>query len=300
MGGGSDWSLMVESELRCGSETSDPARLMTGSKAIVSSRGVIASAVSSVDPEGDLKPSVASGTDEGGFLGADRSALPDPVPLPETGNGRVALERGFVMAGTRGDLIAMVDLGVSEATWSRSVEVEVFRLIDGVCGLLEPATVLETARFRTGTGSVGTASRVVALVPVERLLAAEATEDTEGDLSLALGPAADLAGSAGLTAVTVLVVVIFGSSLAAAVLFWALIAAALDFTVDPTVGRPVGTGLGGTAAGLAKVDACEVLEGCRFRIPATVDGAGLLTAEVVDGRRDLTEVVDGTGDFGRD
>jgi hypothetical protein len=162
--------------------------------------------------------------------------------------------------------------------------------------------VLETARFRTGTGSVGTASRVVTLVPVERLLAAEATEDTEGDLSLALVPAVDFEGSAALTAVAFLVVVVFGSSFAAAALFWALIAAALDLTVDPTVGRPVGTGLGGAAAaaGLAKVDACEVLEGCRFRIPATVDGAGLLTAEVVDGRRDLTEVVDGTGDFGRD
>jgi hypothetical protein len=115
MGGGSDCSLMVESELKCGSETSDPSRLITGSKAIVSNRGVMASAVSFVEPEGDLKPSVVSGTDEGGFLGANKSALPDPIPLPETGKGRVALERGFAPTGTRGDLIAKVDFEVSNA-----------------------------------------------------------------------------------------------------------------------------------------------------------------------------------------
>jgi hypothetical protein len=48
---------------------------------MVSSRGVIASAVSSVDPEGDLRPWVASGTDAGGTLVADRSAVPGAVPL---------------------------------------------------------------------------------------------------------------------------------------------------------------------------------------------------------------------------
>ena len=112
-----------------------------------------------------------------------------------------------------------------------------------------------------GTGSVGTASRVVARVPVERLLAAEATEDTEGDLRLVLGPAVGFGASMDLAAIAVLVLVVFGSALVAAELFWALIAAARDLTVDPTVGRPVGAVLGGTATGLANDGACEVLDG---------------------------------------
>lgn len=194
----------------------------------------------------------------------------------------------------------MVDLGVSDATWFRRVDVEVFRLTDRFCGLFDPETVLETARLRMGTSSVGTASRVVARVPVERRLAAEATEDTEGDLSLELGPAMGLGASMGLAAFAVLVIVVFGSALLAVELFWALIAAALDLTVDPTVGRPVGAVLGGTTTGLAKVGACEVLDGWRVRIPATVDWAGLLAVAAVDGRRDRTEVVDGTGELGRD
>ena len=155
----------------------------------------------------------------------------------------------------------MVHLGVSDATWFRRVDVEVFRLTDGVCGLLDPVTVLETARLRMGTGSIGTASRVVARVPVERLLAAEATEDTEGDLRLVLGPAVGFGASMDLAAIAVLVLVVFGSALVAAELFWALIAAARDLTVDPTVGRPVGAVLGGTATGLANDGACEVLDG---------------------------------------
>jgi hypothetical protein len=61
--------------------TSDPSRLIAGSRLIVSSRGVIASAVSSVEPEGDLNPCVARGTDADGALVAERSALLDGVPL---------------------------------------------------------------------------------------------------------------------------------------------------------------------------------------------------------------------------
>jgi hypothetical protein len=55
--------------------------LIAGSRPIVSSRGVIASAVSSVEPEGDLKPCAASGTDVGGALVAERSTLLDGAPL---------------------------------------------------------------------------------------------------------------------------------------------------------------------------------------------------------------------------
>jgi len=72
---------MVKSELMWESETSDPSRLIAGSRAIVSMRGVMASAVSSVEPEGDLKLCAASGTDDGGFRGADKSVLPDLVSL---------------------------------------------------------------------------------------------------------------------------------------------------------------------------------------------------------------------------
>jgi hypothetical protein len=105
----------------------------------------------------------------------------------------------LAVLGTSGDLTARVDLGVSSEIWLRSVEVEVFRRIVGVWGLLDPAIVLDTARFRTGTGSVGTASLLVAFVPMDRLLAAEATEETEVDLVLKVfGPAVGLGGSGGL------------------------------------------------------------------------------------------------------
>ena len=95
----------------------------------------------------------------------------------------------------------------------RNVEVEVFRRTVGVWGLLDPTVVLDTARFRTGTGSVGTASLLVALLPIDRLLATDATEETDVDLVLkVLGPAVDLDASAALVAD-------FGSDLAAAALF---------------------------------------------------------------------------------
>jgi hypothetical protein len=103
--------------------------------------------------------------------------------------------------GTSGDLTARVDLGVSSETWFRSVDVEVVRRTVGVWGLLDPTVVLDTARFRTGTGSVGTASLLVALVPMDRLLATEAIEETEVDLVLnVLGPAVGLGASASLIA----------------------------------------------------------------------------------------------------
>jgi hypothetical protein len=67
--------------LEAGSVTSDPSRLIAGSRPIVSIRGVIASAVSSVEPEGDLRPCVARATEAGGALVAERSALLDGAPL---------------------------------------------------------------------------------------------------------------------------------------------------------------------------------------------------------------------------
>jgi len=95
----------------------------------------------------------------------------------------------------------------------RNVEVEVFRRTVGVWGLLDPTVVLDTARFRTGTGSLGTASLLVGFVPMDRLLATEATEETDVDLVLnVLGPAVILGGSAGL-------VPVLESGLAAAALF---------------------------------------------------------------------------------
>jgi hypothetical protein len=143
----------------------------------------------------------------------------------------------------------------------RSVEVEVFRRTVGVWGLVDPTVVLDTARFRTGTGSVGTASLLVALVPIDRLLATDATDETDVDLVLSvLGPTVDLGGSAGLLAT-------FGSVLAAAALFWALIAAALLLTVDPMAGRAAGTDFAGIVGILGTVEACERVEGCRFRMP---------------------------------
>lgn len=155
----------------------------------------------------------------------------------------------MAVLGTSGDLTARVDLGVSSEFWFRSVEVEVFRRTVGVWGLLDPTMVLDTARFRTGTGSVGTASLLVAFVPMDRLLATEATEETEVDLVLkVLGPAVGLGGSAGLLAT-------FGSVLAAAALFWALIAAALLLTVDPMAGRAAGTDFAGIVGILGAVEA---------------------------------------------
>jgi hypothetical protein len=121
--------------------------------------------------------------------------------------------------------------------------------------------VLDTARLRTGTGSVGTASLLVALVPMDRLLAIEATEETDVDLVLKVpAPAVDLDGSTGL-------VPVFGSGLAAAAIFWALIAAALLLTVDPIAGRAAGTDFAGIVGILGTVEACERVEGCRFRMP---------------------------------
>jgi hypothetical protein len=131
----------------------------------------------------------------------------------------------------------------------RNVEVEVLRRTVGVWGLLDPAMLLDTARFRTGTGSVGTASLLVALAPIDRLLATEAIEETDVDLVLkVLGPAVGLGGSAGL-------VPGFGSVLAAAALFWALIAAALLLTVDPIAGRAAGTDFAGIVGILGTVEA---------------------------------------------
>jgi succinate-acetate transporter protein len=109
--------------------------------------------------------------------------------------------------------------------------------------------VLDTALFRTGTGSVGTASLLVALVPIDRLLATDATDETEVDLVLnVLGPAVDLGASAGLIAV-------LRSVLAAAALFWALIAAALLLTVDPMAGRAAETDFAGIVGILGTVEA---------------------------------------------
>jgi hypothetical protein len=131
----------------------------------------------------------------------------------------------------------------------RSVEVEVFRRTVGVWGLVDPTVVLDTARFRTGIGSVGTASLLVALVPIDRLLATDATDETDVDLVLSvLGPTVDLDGSTGL-------VPVLGSVLAAAALFWALIAAALLLTVDPIAGRAAGTDLAGIVGILGTVEA---------------------------------------------
>ena len=125
----------------------------------------------------------------------------------------MTVDLGLAVLGTSGDLTASVDLGVSSEIWFRSVEVEVFRRTVGVWGLLDPTVVLDTARFRTGTGSVGTASLLMALVPIDRLLATDATDETEVDLVLnVLGPAVDLGASAGLIAV-------LRSVLAAAALF---------------------------------------------------------------------------------
>jgi succinate-acetate transporter protein len=131
----------------------------------------------------------------------------------------------------------------------RSVEVEVFRRTVGVRGLLDPTVVLDTALFRTGTGSVGTASLLVALVPIDRLLATDATDETEVDLVLSvLAPAVGLGGSAGLLPV-------LESVLAAAALFWALIAAALLLTVDPMAGRAAETDFAGIVGILGTVEA---------------------------------------------
>lgn len=100
---------------------------------------------------------------------------------------------------------------------------------------------------------------------MERRLAAEATEDTDVDLCLnVLGPAVGFGGSTGLVAV-------FESGLAAAAIFWALIAAALLLTVDPIAGRAAGTGLAGIVGSLGAVEVWETAEGCLFRIPPTVD-----------------------------
>ena len=156
----------------------------------------------------------------------------------------------MAVLGTSGDLTARVDLGVSFETCCRSVEVEVFRRTVGVWGLLDPTVVLDTALFRTGTGSVGTASLLVALVPIDRLLATEAIEETDVDLVLSvLVPTVGLDGSAGLGAG-------LGSLLAAAAaLFWALIAAALLLTVEPIGGRALGPDLAGIVGIFGAVEA---------------------------------------------
>jgi hypothetical protein len=161
----------------------------------------------------------------------------------------VTVDLGLSVLGTSGDLTARVDLGVSSEIWFRSVKVEVFRRTVGVWGLLDPTVVLDTARLRTGTGSVCTASLLVAFVPMDRLLATEATEETDVDLVLkVLAPAVGLGGSAGLLPV-------LGSVLAAAALFWALIAAALLLTVDPMAGRAAGTDFAGIVGILGTVEA---------------------------------------------
>jgi len=92
---------------------SDPSRLIAGSRPTVSNRGVTASVVSSVEPEGDLRPCVARGTDAGGALAAERSVLLDGAPLVWAGNGRVPVDLGLAVLGTSGDLTSRVDLGVS-------------------------------------------------------------------------------------------------------------------------------------------------------------------------------------------
>jgi hypothetical protein len=48
---------------------------------------------------------------------------------------------------------------------------------------------------------------------------------------------------------------------------------------------------------LGAAEACEAVEGSRFRIPLTVDGATLLMVEVLDGSLDRTDAVDGAGDL---
>jgi hypothetical protein len=96
----------------------------------------------------------------------------------------------------------------------------------------------------------------------------------------------------------------FGS-LGAAAPFCALIAAALDLTVEPIVGRAAGARVG-TGLTLEVVEACEAVDGIRFLIALTVEAevaAGLLLmVEGVDVDRDLavlTDAVEGVGDFGR-
>jgi len=63
------------------SVTSDPSRRMIGSRPMAPSRGVIASAVSSVEPEGDRRLCVASGTDVGCPPVAESNLLLAPAAL---------------------------------------------------------------------------------------------------------------------------------------------------------------------------------------------------------------------------
>jgi len=103
----------------------------------------------------------------------------------------------------------------------------------------------------------------VVLAPMDRLLAAEATDETDVDLCLIVfRPATDFGGSGGLVAV-------LGSALAAR--FWALIAAALLLTVEPTAGRTAGIVLAGKVDVFGATEVCDVAEGCRLRILAKVD-----------------------------
>lgn len=82
----------------------------------------------------------------------------------------------FLLAGTRGDLRAVVDLGVSEML--RRVEDEPGRLIGGVCR--SAGLAVETARTR-GTGSVGIVSLDdPGFEVIDLRLATEATEETDG------------------------------------------------------------------------------------------------------------------------
>jgi hypothetical protein len=93
--------------------------------------------------------------------------------------GKARPGSGFLAAGTRGDLIPTVDLGVSDTL--RSVDDDALDRIGGVWRLAGEVLFVDTARTR-GTGSVGTVNREEGFVVVDLRLATDATDETEGDL----------------------------------------------------------------------------------------------------------------------
>jgi hypothetical protein len=88
----------------------------------------MASELSSVEPDGDRTPCEPSGTDLS-EEGAARCALAESFRL-RSDVGKARPGSGLLAAGTRGDLIPAVDLGVSDTL--RSVDADALDRIGGV------------------------------------------------------------------------------------------------------------------------------------------------------------------------